>query len=62
MASFRFLKKIHPVVLKYPEICEWTVKILVAQKSLLEFFKNNPANQVKKLLASWVIELGRACK
>jgi hypothetical protein len=33
------------------------VIIFAAQSSLMEFFKNNPAKEVKKLLAHWVAEL-----
>lgn len=36
---------------------EWIATIFTAQKSLTEFFKNNPAKEVQKLLAHWVADI-----
>lgn len=56
-SSFEFLKGLHKVLDDYPEIEEWLVAIFSAQSSLMEFFKNNPAKEVRKLLALWISEL-----
>ena len=55
--SFEFLKKLQPTILDYPEVSEWILKIFSAQSSLQEFFKNNPAREIKKLLGNWLVEI-----
>lgn len=34
LIAFSFLKKLHPIILEYPEVCEWIIDIFSAQTSL----------------------------
>lgn len=43
----------------FPEVYEWVLEVFSTQESLQEYFKNNPAREIKKLLAGWLVSLCR---
>lgn len=57
ISSFEFLKGLNKNLANFSLVREWICTIFTAQKSLREFFKHNPAKEVRKLLAHWVADI-----